>query len=387
MSDLEQFATPRQWEYYQAYQRHGSIRKAAKSLGVDQSTLGKAITSLKQKAARQGYSPDHDMVHTVPDGFTVKGVSTYYDKEGNPTGQWVKSQADRERQLEILMERLESAHKGVKPFKPTPVPKVVDEDFLTLLTVTDFHFGMKAWEAETGESWDLEIARQTFMDSINAMIEASPKSGIAVLNQMGDFLHWDGLDAVTPSSGHILDADTRYGKVVDLAMLVMCDAIKLMLKKFGRVIVVNAEGNHDLSGSVWLRKHIKHMFQSDDRVEVIDNEFPYYALLHGQTMLGFHHGHLSKMVKLPALFSAEPRFRAMWGQATRCYIHTGHYHHERKVEDAGAIVEQHPTLAARDSYSTRGGYVSSRGAKIHVYHKTDGETACLTIRPRSELTT
>lgn len=382
MSDLEQFATTRQWEYYQAYQRHGSIRKAAKALRVDQSTLGKAIASLKQKAARQGYSPDHDMVHTVPDGFTVKGVSTYYDKEGNPTGQWVKSQADRERQLEILMERLESAHKGVKPFKPTASPKVVDDDFLTLLTVTDFHFGMKAWEAETGESWDLEIARQTFMDSINAMIDASPKSGIAVLNQMGDFLHWDGLDAVTPSSGHILDADTRYGKVVELAMLVMCDAIKLMLKKFGKVIVVNAEGNHDLSGSVWLRKHIKHMFSGDKRVIVEDNEFPYYAYLHGQTMLGFHHGHLSKMVKLPALFSAEPRFRAMWGAATRCYIHTGHYHHERKVEDAGAIVEQHPTLAARDSYSTRGGYVSSRGAKVHVYHKTDGETACLTIRPR-----
>lgn len=382
MSDLEQFATTRQWEYYQAYQRHGSIRKAAKALRVDQSTLGKAIASLKQKAARQGYSPDHDMVHTVPDGFTVKGVSTYYDKEGNPTGQWVKSQADRERQLEILMERLESAHKGVKPFKPTASPKVVDDDFLTLLTVTDFHFGMKAWEAETGESWDLEIARQTFMDSINAMIDASPKSGIAVLNQMGDFLHWDGLDAVTPSSGHILDADTRYGKVVELAMLVMCDAIKLMLKKFGKVIVVNAEGNHDLSGSVWLRKHIKHMFSGDKRVIVEDNEFPYYAYLHGQTMLGFHHGHLSKMVKLPALFSAEPRFRAMWGAATRCYIHTGHYHHERKVEDAGAIVEQHPTLAARDSYITRGGYVSSRGAKVHVYHKTDGETACLTIRPR-----
>ncbi len=40
------------------------------------------------------------MVHTVPDGFQVKGVSTYYNDEGKPVGQWVKSVPDKERQLD-----------------------------------------------------------------------------------------------------------------------------------------------------------------------------------------------------------------------------------------------------------------------------------------------
>ena len=48
-------------------------------------------------------------------------------------------------------------------------------------------------------------------------------------------------------------------------------------------------------------------------------------------MLGFHHGHKKKMAQLPKLFSSEPRFRKLWGQATQAYIHTGHMHHERTV--------------------------------------------------------
>ncbi len=81
-------------------------------------------------------------------------------------------------------------------------------------------------------------------------------------------------------SGHALDADSRYAKLVDLAMSVMSEAVKLMLNKFDRVVVVSAEGNHDVSGSIWLRKYIKHIF-ANDRVEVIDNDYPYYAYLWG----------------------------------------------------------------------------------------------------------
>ena len=98
-------------------------------------------------------------------------------------------------------------------------------------------------------------------------------------------------------------------------------------------------------------------------------------------MLGFHHGHKVKMGSLQKIFSSEPRFREMWGKAKQCYIHTGHMHHERVVEDAGAIVEQHPTLAGRDAYSARLGHVSLRGAKVITYHAVHGEIHRTTVRP------
>ena len=41
------------------------------------------------------------------------------------------------------------------------------------------------------------------------MIQGSPKSEVGVLCQLDDFLHWDGMLAITPTSSHILDADTN----------------------------------------------------------------------------------------------------------------------------------------------------------------------------------
>jgi len=204
-----------------------------------------------------------------------------------------------------------------------------------------------------------------------------------MLCQLGDFLHWDGiLSASTPSSNHALDADTRYAKLVDLTMSVMAEAVNIMLSHFGKVVIVNAEGNHDISGSIWLRKHLAHLFSKDRRVQVIDNDYPYYAYLHGETMLAFHHGHKVKLASLHKLFASEPRFREMWGAATTTYIHTGHYHSERVVEDGGAIAEMHPTLSGRDAYAARGGWVSRRGAKMITYHDVDGEVSRITVRPR-----
>jgi len=359
-----------------------SQAEAAKKIGVTRNAVKNVLVGIRQKAQVRGYSREHDWVHPVPDGHKIKGVSTFYDEDGRPVRQWVKSQTDEKRQFEILVERIEAAQSNLKRFKTTPAPKVSDENLLTLLTITDFHLGMYAYEAETGDDWDVNIARDVFLNSISDIIKASPRSGIGMLCQLGDFLHWDGILSVTPQSGHILDADTRYGKLVDLAMSVMTEAVEMMLRKFDKVLVVSAEGNHDISGSIWLRKHIKHLFADEDRLQVIDNDFPYYAYLHGKTMLGFHHGHKVKLAQLHKLFASEPRFREMWGGANCTYIHTGHYHHERIIEDGGAIAEQHPTLSARDAYAARGGWVSQRGAKVITYDKEHGEIARITVRPR-----
>ena len=354
--------------------------QTANQLGVAERNVHALCARVAKIAARQGHSPDHDMVHVVPDGFSVKGTSTLY-KDGSPVIQWVKSTQDRERQMAMLLEAIESAHENLKPFERIKKPAGTDSDVLALLTITDFHLGMYAWEAETGSNWDSQIAERVFLSSVADMIDGTPPAQTGVFCQLGDFLHFDGLLAVTPTGGNLLDSDTRYSKLVEMTINVMTRAVEMMLEKFKKVVVIQAEGNHDLASSVWLRKHIKHVFSKNPRLEVIDNDFPFYAHLHGQTMLGFHHGHKVKMGSLQKIFSSEPRFREMWGQAKQCYIHTGHMHHERVVEDAGAIVEQHPTLAGRDAYSARLGHVSLRGAKVITYHAVHGEIHRTTVRP------
>lgn len=364
----------------------GNVMQAAELLGKHYRNVQRHLQHMKMKVALKGVSPDNDMVHSVPQGYNVEGVSTLYDSEGKPSAQWVKSKLDKNRQAELVIEAIENATELLKPFKPTKAPATHDDDLLTLLVLTDFHLGMYAWEPETGEAWDIKIAERVLLNAINDMINGSPKSKIGMLCNLGDFLHWDGvLAAVTPISSNFLDADTRYSKLVDLTMTVVTNIIRMMLKRYEKVVVINAEGNHDVSGSVWLRKFVKHLFSDEPRVEVIDNEFPYYAYLHGDVMLGFHHGHKMRLQNLHKLFASEPRFRSMWGEAKYTWIHTGHYHHEKVIEDGGAIAEQHPTLASKDAYSARGGWMSQRGAKAITYHKTDGEISRITVRPRDDI--
>ena len=105
---LRQWATPAQAEKLDALKKHGSGKCAAKSLGVHERNFWRSLKRLRDAAARQGYSPEHDMTRTAPDGFHVKGTSTYYDADGNPAAQWVKTSIDQERQEEIMREAVEA---------------------------------------------------------------------------------------------------------------------------------------------------------------------------------------------------------------------------------------------------------------------------------------
>jgi len=42
-------------------------------------------------------------------------------------------------------------------------------------------------------------------------------------------------------------------------------------------------------------------------------------------------------------------------------------------------LEQHRTLAAKDAYASRGGYLSGRDSKVITYHKNFGEVKRSTI--------
>ena len=99
---LLKYATYKQRTYLEAVEKYGSGRAAEQALGLGNDAISKAIRLLKRRAAEHGYSPEHDMTHTVPDGFKVKGVSTYYNKDGIAAGQWVKSTADHEARLEAM---------------------------------------------------------------------------------------------------------------------------------------------------------------------------------------------------------------------------------------------------------------------------------------------
>lgn len=379
---LEYCQTDRQREIIEKVIEIGTITHAAKELGISRRNVQLAIRRVKFNAATQGIDPEANLKQRTAHGFATKRVSTNYDAEGEVKQQWHIQEPDKAAKLESLLNVLESYE-----YKPAPViqPKKHHANHLcTLYTLTDFHLGMYAYGKETGDDWDLSIAFKEAIAGIQAMSDGSPDARSCILNLQGDFLHWDGLEAVTPTSKHIVDADTRFSKLIDYALDVIMASVEILLKKHESVKVVICEGNHDIVSTMWLRKTIKKIYANNTRITVDDSEVPYYAHLHGNIMIAMHHGHKKKNAALPSLFASEPRYRQMWGNASYCYIHTGHYHHAEQdmAENGGAIVERHPTLAGRDAHAARGGYVSWRSARAITYHAKRGEIMRVTVTPQ-----
>ncbi len=364
-------------EVIAALREHGdSVRATAKALGLNRSSLQGRIKTL----AKKGYSPAHQMTHTVPDGFAVKGVSTLYREDGTVAAQWVKSTADAER----LKQLLDAAFAGMADDLPrvglSAAPARCNADLLTCYVLTDFHLGMLAWGEETrDEPWDLDIAEKMLVQWFAAAIKQSPDSETAVLAQLGDFVHFDGLDAVTPEHRNLLDADTRFQKVVRAAIRVLRRVIDMLLVKHKTVRVLMAEGNHDTASSVWLREWFRAIYESNPRVIVDTSPDPYYCIEHGKTSLFFHHGHKRNTGNVADVFAA--KFRDVFGRTTHSYAHMGHRHHVEVKETNLMIVEQHRTLASKDAYASRGGWMSGRDAKAITYSAKYGEVARATISP------
>lgn len=337
----------------------------------------RSLATHKARFARQGWSPEHDMTKTVPDGFHLKGTSTLYGKDGEQKMQWVKSSIDHERQAELMKEAVKALSLDIKPAKALPAPAHTHSSLLNCYVITDYHLGMNAWGEETGADWDMKIAEDTLVSWFGAAIAQSPEAHTGIFAQLGDFLHWDGIQAVTPTSGHILDADTRFQKLVRVAIGVIRRITSMLLQKHKRVILLMAEGNHDLASSMWLRELFAALYEAEPRIEVITRPDPYYCYVHGEVSIFFHHGHKKRMDSLETVLIA--KFREEFGRTKYSVCHTGHLHHNLVRETNTMTLEQHRTLAASDSHASRGGWISGRDAKVITYHEQFCEVGRVTI--------
>ena len=379
LNNLTQFATVRQLEILEAIEKHGGIRAACKKEGWARSGVQATLSNLKAKAAKQLPSL-HDYTKSVPDGYAIRGVSQYIDKDGKVAGQWVKTSADEAKREEMIRAAVEAMKEDITPQPAIAPPLATYGNLCNVYTLTDSHVGMMAWHKEGGADWDLAIAEKTLVGCFAQMVNSSPAAHTCVIAQLGDFLHYDSaVSAVTPQHGHILDADGRMPKMVKIAIRILRTVIDLALQRHEKVVVLLAEGNHDISSSVWLRAMFQALYEANPRIEIIDSELPYYTYQHGNTMLAWHHGHLSKNEALPLLFASQ--FPKLWGNTEKRYIHCGHRHHTNVKEYSGVTVEQHPTLAARDAYAARGGWIAERQVSSITYSDKYGQVAKNTVTP------
>ena len=362
-----------------AIEELGDKTAAAAYLGMNRRTLARRLERM-----REGRSADQRRGERVEfnerEDEVFKGRSVLWNPvTGEEKLEWIKTDRDKQKQLEALKEAAEALKEDIPAIPPIKEPKGGQKSLLNLFILTDAHIGMLAWGEETGEDWDTSLAEDMILKMFAVAIDRAPSARRAVFAQMGDFLHYDGIDPVTPASKHQLDTDTRFAKLVRTGIRVTRQIVEMLLSKYASVEVIMAEGNHDPVSEIWLRESLADRYRNQKRLHIDTSPAPFYAIEHGSTSLFFHHGHLKKVDQIDRALTAE--FREVFGRTKHSYCHVGHLHHHLVKETELMQVEQHGTLSARDAYASRHGFKSARQAHVITYHEDHGDVGRIVLTP------
>jgi hypothetical protein len=422
---LRPYATERQWEMLTALAIHGSERKAAKAIGVDKATFNHVKRAVAKKAAQQGYAPQYDITHEVPEGLTIRGTSiryngegaieqywnktkvqgrpdeevvhildpkkitktaTLYDNQGNVTQQWVSEKPEDVQREALWIECAKALASDLPRIEPSTGPKHASDHLMAVYPVGDHHLGMLSWDQETGANYDLSIGETLLAGATDYLLQATPECDRAAVVFLGDLMHYDSFEAITPTSRNMLDADGRYPKMVRVAIRSMRYLIEAAARRHQNVHVVVEIGNHDLSSSIFLMECLANIYEKEPRITIDTSPMHYHYFDFGQCLVGTHHGHGAKMEQLPLIMATDRREE--WGRTSHRMWLTGHIHHRKSAvtipqsqDYNGCSVESFRVLCPPDAWAAQKGYRAARDMKALVLHKEFGEVARHTVNP------
>lgn len=231
---------------------------------------------------------------------------------------------------------------------------------------------MYAWAEETGADFDLKIAERLTKGAVDNLVSRSPISDTAILLSLGDLIHSDTKQNRTEASGHPLDVDTRWARVMAVTLRTLVYAIRRLLAKHRRVVVRLCEGNHDPQASYSIALALSEHFRCEKRVTLDLSPANYWFYGFGRNCIGATHGHKCKTSKLPSIMAATvPK---LWGSAVTNgrHIYQGHLHHHQSIEHNGCTTHVMQTLCAPDAFAAGGGYIAGRSMTLDIFHKQYG---------------
>jgi hypothetical protein len=347
----------------EALARSGSVRGAAKDLGIARSTMRDRVDRLKMKGQFE-----------VPAGNRVTGVSALVGADGEIKAQWIKTKAEVE--PTDLAEALKEAFKDYSPHLPVREPPgYVNEDLITVYPCGDWHMGLYAWAGDTGTNWDLKTAERVIGDAMDQLITRSGKSANAVVLGGGDLLHSDSQENRTARSGNQLDVDGRYPKVLMAAARLMVRTIDTALVAHEHVTVRILKGNHDDHAAVAIAYFLLAWYRNEPRVLVEDDMSLFWWHRFGSVMFGSTHGHTVKLKDMPQIMAH--RRAQDWGLTKYRYVHGFHLHHTQKLatEGQGVVSEIWQTPIPQDAWHFGAGFLSGRSVNSVTYHRDYGEVS------------
>lgn len=307
----------------------------------------------------------------IEPGQRVKGVSALVDAEDRVIQRWIKTGEDASAAVPLVeaIRTVLAEYQGAAPLLAPPPAS--DADLLTVYPLADLHLGMHAWGRETGDPYDLRIASERARMMAADLIAQSRPSREAVILGLGDWFHANDAKNMTPRSGHVLDVDGRWPKVLAVGVRLAMDLIELAAQKHSRVVVRFVPGNHDPDATFALTVALSVFYASNPRVVIDDTPSLVWYHRFGKVLLGATHGHTMKPERMAMMLATDRQVD--WGETAHKSFFFGHIHHETAKEIGPVRVESFSTIASKDAHAHGGGYRAGHALNAITYHRERGE--------------
>jgi hypothetical protein len=302
-------------------------------------------------------------------------------KTGSPvTVQNYQVKARLERNRANIRERIigEMFQDMAKTYKP-PLLEIyqknrayTDENNLFEVSIFDLHIGKLAWGGETGENYDVKIARERFLKTVETLIQrANGFQYSRILFPVGnDFFNSDNLNNTT-TKGTPQDEDLRWQKTFNIGVRLLIDAINMLKQTGVPVDVVVIPGNHDFERSYYMGSVLEAWFHDDKQVDVNNGASPRKYYKFGKVLLGLTHGGEEKEISLPMIMATDIESKPMWSETLYHEWHLGHIHRKRNVnyavyertrtvnEELGVIIRYLSSLTGTEEWHHKKGFVGA----------------------------
>jgi transposase len=374
--------------YLKGYPEGKTSKEIAKSLGITPRVMQKHLA----KARREGIDIPSNTNETKSkrglysvevgqrEGFSINASSTLvkHTTEGSEVVlEWIKQSATAKNMEEFvngLKERVEGRAKKII------APKFKDTNKSLWIPMGDPHFGMYAWAKETGEDYDVEIATRTHLSALNKIINSRKNYDQITIISLGDLLHADNRRQVTEKSGHLLDVDGRYRRVIGYVREALCSAIEMAAKRTKLVRVILLDGNHDPHSSGHVSDYLAAYYRKSSHISIDTRVSKHRYEVYGNNLIGLVHGDTTKSLSsLPGVMSCD--MREEWGKTANHYWYTGHIHQQKVFEYPACTVESFNSMTTKDSYAADYGYRSRRQMTGIIIDKDHGEIERIMVRP------
>ena len=311
-------------------------------------------------------------------GIPIESVNYYWHKSKRYSINATNNKFDREQFLKEIEET-------VKKHAPNP-PKIKykkhKEKHLLIVNPADIHIGKYAAKTETGQDYNIDIAKKRVIEGIQGITELAAGFPIdRILFAIGnDVLHIDNVYNTT-TKGTRQDVIGKWHEHFQHALELYIWAIEY-LRKIAPVDAIHSMSNHDYQSGFHLAHTLKAYFHKDKNivVDALPKHRKYYR--YGNSLIGFSHGDGAKTNDLPLLMANEAKDD--WSETKHRYWYLHHVHHRIRYkwldgkDYHGCTVEFMRSPAADDSWHNRKGYTATpKGVQAHIHHKTHGQVARL----------